>query len=480
MQPLTRPFVVLGLAACLCAPGAAAQTADCSLFDRPGDRVTIVGLTGSITPANAPVPGNDSERLLFRQVYDTLVRVACDGRVRPALASSWQLDDTRAAWLVTVRQNARFSDGTAVTAQDVIASWTRGGVTLAPDAARIVRAATAVDDHTLAIVLQHQEDPAFGPQSSVGQLAHPALAIARTVPDSPWPLGTRELRLEGAPAPANGGRTTITLAPVSAREPASPDGGAVADLRPDGGRLRFLLDVNAGGRDLLDGGVDLLVTRDPSTLAYGSALGRFDAMPLPWSRSYIFLSRASGPAGTLTAPLRQQLAFDAVPGEAQGSSLDWPVVWDSCTMAAAPAGPEPAAPRAARLSGRIVFAQTDAVARALAERIVALNSTRAAESDQILAALIPGGRSRALQTASLPEAVLPSALARGEDAGYVIAIDRSDGCAALTMLREQAPWMSRAQAIPLVDTRSRALVRTGRAQLVMEWDGSLLIGPPSQ
>jgi hypothetical protein len=479
MPPLTRPFVVLGLAACLCAPEAAAQTPTCSLFDRPGDRVSIVGLTGSVTPANAPVPGNDSERLLFRQVYETLVRVTCDGRVAPALASSWQLDDTRGAWLMTVRQNARFSDGAAVTAQDVIASWTRGGVTIAPDAARIVRAATALDDHTLAIVLQHQEAPVFGAQSAVGQLAHPALAIARTVPDSPWPLGTREFRLESARGPANGGRTTIALVPVSASEPASPDGGAVGDLRPDGGALRFLVDANADGRDLLDGGVDLLVTRDPATLAYGSALGRFDAIPLPWSRSYVFLSRAIGPAATLTAPLRQQLASDAVPGEAQGSSLDWPVAWDSCTVAPAPGGPEPAAP-AARLSGRVVFAQADAVARALAERIVALNATRAAESDQILAALIPGGRPRPLQTVSLPEAVLPSALARGEDAGYVIAIDRHDGCAALTMLREQAPWMTRAQAIPLVDTRSRALVRTDRSQLVMEWDGSLLIGLPAQ
>jgi hypothetical protein len=148
--------------------------------------------------------------------------------------------------------------------------------------------------------------------------------------------------------------------------------------------------------------------------------------------------------------------------------------------AALPAALEPAQRPALRLSGRIVYDQSDSVARALAERIVALTATRSAESNQMLAALLPGDRSRPLQTAALPEPVLPSALARGDDAGYILAIDRYDGCTGLSMLREQAPWMTRDNPVPLVDTRARALVRTGRSHLTMEWDGNLLIGPPSR
>src|SRR6187455_31845 len=135
MASRTHYFVVVGLMSSLAAlpagqapPGVPADlrpltlvTNDgCSLVDRPGEPVALVGLTESVVPANAPVPQNDSERLLFGQLYDTLVRVGCDSRVQPALASAWEVD-AAGAWIVTIRENARFSDGTPVTAREVVA-----------------------------------------------------------------------------------------------------------------------------------------------------------------------------------------------------------------------------------------------------------------------------------------------------------------------------------------------------------------------
>jgi hypothetical protein len=183
----------------------------------------------------------------------------------------------------------------------------------------------------------------------------------------------------------------------------------------------------------------------------------------------------------LPHPLRQKLADDAVPGEAQGSTYDFPSAWDSCTVdAASPATlPTPGSPGPnATPSRRIVHDQSDPVARALAERIVVLASTRSAENAPLIAALLQGDRSRPLQTAALPAAVLPSALMRGDDAGYVIALETFNGCAAVTALREQAAWLTRDNPVPLVDTRARALIRKGRSRLTLEWDGGLRVDDP--
>src|SRR5262249_46059718 len=140
------------------------------------DAVVTVGLTDRIDPTHAPRPANDSERLLFRQLYETLVRVDCMGRVVPGLAASWRLDPGRRAWIVTLREDARFSDGRRVTPSDVRASWTRDGdSSLRPEAARLVESITETDDRTLAIRLQ---SPRLDMPLS---LAHPDLAIAKPV-----------------------------------------------------------------------------------------------------------------------------------------------------------------------------------------------------------------------------------------------------------------------------------------------------------
>src|SRR5262245_18831326 len=138
MQSPAQRLVVLGLIGCLAGLEAAAQApavplptardavrdptpSACARFDGPGEPVSLIGLTEDVSSAHAPIPANDSERLLFRQVYETLVQTDCDLTVRPGLAAGWQLDATGTTWIVNLRPDARFSDGTAVTARDVIA-----------------------------------------------------------------------------------------------------------------------------------------------------------------------------------------------------------------------------------------------------------------------------------------------------------------------------------------------------------------------
>src|SRR5438477_3560095 len=73
------------------APSGAPPRTRCAVAAAPTsarDTVTI-GLTEPVDPAHAPVPRNDAERLVFPQLYETLLQVDCEGRIVPGLARSW-------------------------------------------------------------------------------------------------------------------------------------------------------------------------------------------------------------------------------------------------------------------------------------------------------------------------------------------------------------------------------------------------------
>ena len=80
----------------------------------------VVALTDPVAPEHAPIPYNLSERIVFRNLYETLVTVNCDGSLHPGLAESWEANDDYTRWTFTLRPEARFWDGTPVTADEVI------------------------------------------------------------------------------------------------------------------------------------------------------------------------------------------------------------------------------------------------------------------------------------------------------------------------------------------------------------------------
>jgi len=62
----------------------------------------------------------------FMSIYDQLVRVAPDGiSLVPGLAESWEMSDDGITYTFNLRPNVLFSDGTPMTADDVIFSWVR-------------------------------------------------------------------------------------------------------------------------------------------------------------------------------------------------------------------------------------------------------------------------------------------------------------------------------------------------------------------
>lgn len=432
-------------------PGAGAD--DCALVAAPDEPIATVALADRLDPSNAPRPSNESERLLFRQIYETLIRIDCMGRVRPGLAASWRLDPDGVTWTVTLRENARFADGTPVTANDVRASWTRGGIgdELRPDVSRVVQSVVSVGDRALAITLRRQREDA--PMA----LAHPDLAIAKPVADSRWPLGTRSSRIEPESEPPRGNaEEVITLA----RDKLPP--------------IRFLV-VSGDPRDLLDEGADLLLTREPAVLDYAATLPQFQSVPLAWQRTHVLLTPGrSRSAPSLSEQARQVLADDAVRGEGRGAPgpFWWQGLPDCDVAPPSTRGPSSPIPR-------VVYDANDATARDLAERFVGLVGAPGPAATALLDVLLPDRPRRTFQRATgLTGEALARALRLGNDAGYVMSVDRRpvDPCRDLQVLLDGARWLDPETIVPLVDTRLHAIVRRGRSGLWAEWDGVVIVG----
>ena len=199
----------------------------------------------------------------------------------------------------------------------------------------------------------------------------------------------------------------------------------------------------AGGdqRDLLDAGVDLLVTDDPGAVAYAATRADFSSVPLPWDRTYVLLAPVPVRA---PAPILEDLARHAVRVEARPASP--PFWWQDSTCGA---GPPPGTASIVRSGSAIVFVQGDAIARDLADRLVALS--------------LDAQPRRAVGV--LPEALGGRLAARGDD-WFVVSVPRTalDACAAWS------PGLWGGGITPLLDVRRRMLVRHGGARLSIDWD----------
>jgi hypothetical protein len=422
------------------------------LIAAPGEPVATVALTERVDSSNAPHPTNASERLLFRQLYETLLRADCTGRLVPGLAESWRLEGDGHTWTVRLRDGARFSDGTPVTAADVRASWARDSIgdELQSHVSRLVQSIVVVDDQTLAIRLRTQRvDMPLA-------LAHSDLAVAKYVADSEWPIGTRSARIgpAGDVVPPNS-TSAITLA----RDNLPP--------------IRFLV-ARGDPRDLLDNPVDLLLTQDPAALDYARTLPQFQSVPLAWQRTHVLLAPGrSRSSPSLSEQARQVLADDAVRGEARGAQGPfWWTTLTDCEVALAPPRNQSA------LTPRIVYDASDTASRDLAERFVGLARASGPTPAAFLDALLPDRPRRTYERATGLNGE-PLALARrlGRDAGYIMSIDNRplDACRELQVLMEATRWLDPDTIVPLVDTRLHAVVRRGRSGITTEWDGGLSI-----
>ncbi len=455
----------------------------CELQPQPAlaPQLITVALPGAADPRHAPRPRGFAERLLFRHLYETLVRVDCQGRVQPALAETWRSEDDGRRWMFTLDATASFWDGSPVTARHVADSWRRGapdeGLTTYPPP---IDSVLIENDRVLVVQLD-------SPRPSARLFADPQLAVAAPASDSAWPRGSGPYRLEPSLPPV------LTVRPAL---PAPAPSAAIA----------FQSFADADPRDLLDSGADVLVTGDPAALDYAAARGDFASAPLAWDRSYVLLSTTrvralvaaagatEGVIEPLPADLLEQLAGDAVRGDARAHLP--PAWWEdpACGPVRLRVGGElpPIPPGAYQISGprRIVYERGDGVARDLAERLVAIASLAARPSGpaQALARALPGllEAGRPLLAVGLEPGDFDAALAGGTEFAFVLGLPRQvyDPCAGLWGLAARVQWLEfhwlepGDVVLPLVDTRRYVITRPGATRLAVDWAGDLWVGPP--
>ena len=163
-------------AALLCAAALLGLSA-CGARDPGADRTVRMELDGAPSTIDPLLVSASSELLVAYNVFEGLTRVEQDGSVSLAAAEKYTVDDSRTVYTFTLREDALWSDGEPVRAQDFVFGLRRAvdPVTKAraafsldciENASQIVRGerpvtdlgATAVDDRTLVIRIQQPYD----------------------------------------------------------------------------------------------------------------------------------------------------------------------------------------------------------------------------------------------------------------------------------------------------------------------------------
>lgn len=243
----------------------------------PGGEFTFA-LYDTVRPGRAPVPHNSAERVIFAQLYETLVNVACDGTVSPGLAERWVCTEDSTVWVFTLRPDARLWDGTRITPAEVKEAWTlnqdcpRTRSSASPWAWFNARASsiTVLDARRLAVRLPE-------PQAAFPLLlAHPATAVALPRPGWTWPVGSGPCRLRAAtPAPL-----PLLECRPNQNHPRAPHWKS----------LTFAVHPGADPRDLAAQGVDLQLVRTRASLEFFRAAPGYTATALPWDRLYLLVA----------------------------------------------------------------------------------------------------------------------------------------------------------------------------------------------
>lgn len=418
----------------------------------------VVAVFDTVDPAHAPRPQNESERFVFAHLYQT---VAGD----PTLAELVRCDDDRRRCTFLIREGARFWDGTPVTAGDVLASWRDPEVQRAlVDSA--VDSVEVLDQRTLRVYAGRDD---WHPMA----LEAPVFAVAK--PAGPgqgrgWRMGSGPYRVD-----------------VSASR-----GPSVVIRHRRGGypAITFLTVQKRHARDVIEGHIDVMLTRDRDVIDYATGDSRFDVVALDWDRSYFVLAPARARAvraGEQPPPLPQRtaarLASDVVPADARPRTAPlWPELsrcgdgfFDMPWLPPATTG----APQR-----RVLYDEDDVVARSLVERIVALAGRDAGTSEDAaaVAAAIPGIADGPVRAEGVPADVFAQSLRHGDDVAYVTARRPAfDRCRDARELIEAARWLVGLHAdlndvwLPLVTTRPYAIVARGQAAVYADRNGLRIV-----
>lgn len=285
--------------------------------------------------------------------------------------------------------------------------------------------------------------PASAPAPAAGSCILIAPPTVGVVPDTLTAVVRADFRAERVAAPLTEGERVVAAQLADGTAPTcGASRGSGSRLRVDGNTVTLisptqptLIFAAAAGdvRDRLDAGVDLLLTRDRDVVSYAATGGRYRAVALPWSETYLFAGPPPVPPAALDS-LRAELAHDAVQADARPAA-------EACGDSMSGAAP--------RVPGRIVYPVDDTTANDLAARLVALGISGRAF----------GGV--ALRADAVPLEYALAALDSHREFGVVVGVPRGS-----------VGRFCASGATALVDVRTWALVRADRVGLAVDADGT--------
>ena len=224
---------------------------------------------------------------------------------------------------------------------------------------------------------------------------------------------------------------------------------ALAVAVPTLGMVARIAAPSADERNVLDPGsstaVDLLFSRDPATIEYARGRPEWRVVPLPPDRRYHLLT----PVPVVEPPAVGASLIEAVRGDA--SEPAGPAWWSTGDCDGRPDAPLPPGPPRAEIG----FLAGDPVARALAERMVALG-------------IPPTPPPTRLRAVPLDSSALAAAINEGRVAAAVVAdpTEAPLGCL-------PRPWSTHARfRYPLLETRAHLIVRRDLGPLTVDRDGT--------
>jgi len=392
----------------------------------PGGHLVFT-FTESVLPEHAPVPHNVSERVVFAQLYETLVNVDCSGEVRPGLAESWVPSADGLVWTLTLRQGARFWDGSPVTASELYQA-------LLPNLdARM----EVLDERRLSFGIADPRD------RFLQRLAVPSLAISVTRPGWTWPVGSGPCRLRASDPPP---LPDLTCLPNQNH----PDW-------PHWKSLTFRILPGTDPRDLVATEMDLTLVRDTDEAAFFDEAPSFHSVPLPWNRLYLLVCPPDMNPRGADRWIQASSQLDAGRDVTAVSARAWPEIvfpaGDSgfCSGLYGPTAPVKSARLDWNLAEKnldpdvLVYPDDDPGAREIAHRLGALAG-------------------RPVRTAALPAEGVDFALQWQMAGAFVLPLDQKypTGCGQMATLLGKAGWLQNA-ALGLGEPSSESLTGADQA-----------------
>ena len=112
----------------------------------------------------SPLTAHESNLMVCRTVYDTLVKVGPDGHPKPWLAESWKYISPTIVEF-RLRKGHKFHDGKPLTAEDVKFTFDyilSKKIAYHYDACKVIKETEIIDDYTVRLILHHPFAPLLG------------------------------------------------------------------------------------------------------------------------------------------------------------------------------------------------------------------------------------------------------------------------------------------------------------------------------